>query len=188
MTDGLPGQVTAEDLAHALPHVLAAPRDAGRITCLCFRPAPNLRSFPQRLRLTRAEGIPGYCWLTQPWLRLPDGAPDPRIQVAIIPARVLDLVWRDRALTPHPGDTIAVDLDLTAANLPPGTLLQAGTAMLRVSDVPNDGCAKWKVRYGAPASHWVTDPAHAGLHLRGILCEVERDGEVAVDDMLSVLR
>ena len=179
--------LTAEDLARALPDVLAAPRDAGRITCLCVRPAPNQRQFPQTLRLTRAEGVPGDRWLTQPWLRRADGTPDPRIQVAIMPARVLDLVWHDPGLT-HPGDTIAADLDLSAANLPAGTLLRAGTAVLRVSDVPNDGCAKWKVRFGAAAMQWVIDPAHAGLRLRGLLCAVEADGEVAVGDTLKVLR
>jgi MOSC domain-containing protein YiiM len=67
-------------------------------------------------------------------------------------------------------------------------LLRAGTAVLRVSDVPNDGCAKWKVRFGAAAMQWVIDPAHAGLRLRGLLCAVETDGEVAVGDRLSILR
>jgi hypothetical protein len=179
--------LTAEDLARALLHVLAAPRDAGRITCLCVRPAPNQRQFPQTLRLTRAEGVPGDRWLTQPWLRRADGTPDPRIQVAVMPARVLDLVWHDPDLT-HPGGTLAADLDLSAANLPAGTLLRAGTAVLRVSDVPNDGCAKWKVRFGAAAMQWIIDPAHAGLRLRGILCTVETDGELAVGNMLTVLR
>lgn len=183
------GPLTAEELTRALPHVLAAPRDAGAIQCLCFRPAPNQRLFPQHLHLSRAEGVSGDRWLTQPWLRLPDGRPDPRIQVAIIPARVLDLVWRKDLASPvHPGDTLGADLDLTAANLPAGTLLRAGTAVLKVSDVPNDGCAKWKVRYGADAMQWIVDPAHAGLRLRGILCSVEQDGEVTVGDLLTVLR
>ncbi|MFO0514619.1 MAG: hypothetical protein ACK5YF_06665, partial [Rhodobacterales bacterium] len=73
-------------------------------------------------------------------------------------ARVPDLVWHDPDLT-HPGDTLAADLDLSAANLPAGTLLRAGTAVPRVSDVPNDGCAKWKVRFGAVElqSWWNSD-------------------------------
>jgi MOSC domain-containing protein YiiM len=55
-------------------------------------------------------------------------------------------VWRDRDPRNHPGDNIILDLEISHANLPTGTLLQVGTAVLRVSDQPNDGCAKWKVR------------------------------------------
>ena len=180
--------VSAADLAAALPHVLAAPKTDAPITLLCFRPATNQRSFPARLRLTRAEGIPGDRWLHNPWLRLPDGSPDPRIQVSILPARVLDLVWRDRAITPHPGDPIVADLDCSAANLPEGTLLRAGTARLRVSSEFNDGCVKWKARYGQAAKDWITAPGHRALRLRGILCSVEQDGDVAVGDRLQILR
>ncbi len=179
--------VTAAALAAALPHVLAAPRTNAPVTMLCFRPGRNLRTFPHALRLTRDQGIPGERWLTEPWLRLPDGSPDPRIQVSILPARVLNLVWRDRDGTPHPGDSIVADLDCSVANLPEGTLLQAGTAVLRVSDEFNDGCVKWKARYGAAAKDWITAPGHAALRLRGILCSVERDGTVTLDDRLQVL-
>ncbi|ULB11871.1 hypothetical protein ORIO_18760 [Cereibacter azotoformans] len=103
--------MTAEELAAALPHVLAAPKTDAPIFSLCWRAGFNRRSFPDRLLLTRRCGIPGERWLKQPWLRLPDGRPDPRIQVSILPARVSDLVWRDRQGTPHPGDTIVADLD-----------------------------------------------------------------------------
>lgn len=180
--------VTAAELAKALPDVLSAPGTDAPIAGLCFRPGFGLRSFPPSLRLTRAFGIPGERWLTAPWLKLPDGSADPRIQVSILPSRVLDLVWRDRETTVHPGDTIVADLDMTDANLPPGTLLQAGTAILRVSDQPNDGCVKWKARYGQAAMDWITDPAHAALRLRGVLCEVFADGVVAVGDRLVVMR
>lgn len=179
---------TAETLAAALPHVLAAPKDSAPVTCLCTRPARGQRAFPDRLTLTRAAGIPGERWLTEPWLRLPDGRPDPAIQVSILGRRVLDLVWNGSEDPPHPGDPIVADLDLSEANLPAGTLLQAGTALLRVSTVFNDGCVKWKVRHGAAAKDWITAPGHPALRLRGVLCSVEQDGEVALGDRLRVLR
>jgi hypothetical protein len=178
---------TADALLAALPHVLAAPKNAARIQQLCFRPARNERTFPESLTLTRAAGVPGERWLTEPWLRLPDGAPDPDIQVSILPARVLELVWQPGDAAPHPGDTMVADMDMSVANLPPGTLLQAGTATLRVSGVFNDGCVKWKTRYGAAAKDWITAPGHPDLRLRGILCAVVQDGTVRVGDVLTRL-
>ena len=180
--------VTTAELLAALPHVLAAPKTDAPIASLCFRPGLNQRQFPASLNLTRAEGIPGERWLTLPWLRLADGAPDPRIQVSILPQRVLDLVWRDREGTPHPGDSIVADLDCGIANLPHGTLIRAGSAVLRVSDVFNAGCAKWKQRYGGDARAFIDAPGHPGLRLRGVLCAVEQDGEVALTDRLQVVR
>jgi hypothetical protein len=171
-------------LMAALPHVLAAPKEVTTIRQLCFRPARNERRFPESLTLTCAAGVPGERWLTEPWLRLADGAPDPDIQISILPARVLDLVWQPGDAAPHPGDTIVADLDTSIANLPPGTLLCAGTAIVRVSGVLNDGCVKWKARYGTAAKDWITAPGHPDLRLRGILCAVVQDGEVRVGDRL----
>lgn len=180
--------MTAASLAEllaALPHVLAAPKDDTRVDQLCFRPAYNERRFPEGLTLTVAQGVPGERWLTAPWLRLPDGRPDPDIQVSILPRRVMELVWRDREGTPHPGDTIIADLETSEANLPAGTLLRAGSAILRVSGVFNDGCVKWKARYGADAKAWITATGHPPLRLRGILCAIVADGEVALGDRVT---
>jgi hypothetical protein len=177
--------VTTAQLAAALPHVLAAPKTDAPIETLCFRPAYNQRQFPSELHLTRDQGVPGERWLTQPWLRLPDGRPDPNIQVSILPLRVMNLVWTDRENTLHPGDTIIADLDTSLANLPAGTLLQVGTAILRVSNEFNDGCVKWKARYGKDAKDWITAPGHAELRLRGVLCAVEQDGIIRLGDRLT---
>ncbi len=178
---------TMADLMAALPHILAAPKDKGPITQLCTRPMRNHRAFPPALTVTCASGIPGERWLTEPWLRLPDGSPDPDIQISVLAARVLGLVWRDGEDIPHPGDPIVADLDLTEANLPTGTLLQAGTAVLRVSPVFNDGCVKWTARYGPEARAWITAPGHRDLRLRGILCSVEQDGIITLQDTLTIL-
>ena len=125
--------VTMAELMAALPHIRNAPRTDAPIAGLCLRPQRNARAFPDRLTLTRAEGIPGERWLTAPWSTLPDGAPDPGIQVSILSVRVLDLIWRDRVGSPHPGDPIVADLDCSLSNLPEASLIQAGTAVLRIS-------------------------------------------------------
>jgi hypothetical protein len=178
--------VPMDALMAALPHVLAAPKDASTVRQLTFRPAFNQRIHPERLALTVAQGVPGERWLSAPWARLPDGSPDPAIQISILSTRVHDLV-RIRPDQPHPGDPILADLDTSEANLPEGTLLRAGTATLRVSGLFNDGCVKWKARYGAAAKDWITLPGHAALRLRGILCAVVTDGEVAIGDPITVL-
>ena len=187
MTDFPLAQAEAGKLAAALPDILAAPRSDGPVRLLCVRPRKNARSFPNRLVLTREKGVIGDCEAESPWLTLPDGSPDPQTQVSILPWRVLDLLWPDRDPRRHPGDNIVADLDLSHANLPTGALLKAGTAILRVSAEPNDGCAKWKVRMGTAAYDWVRDPAHASQRLRGLFCSVEEGGVVALGDTLARL-
>ncbi|UYV39336.1 hypothetical protein N4R57_10205 [Rhodobacteraceae bacterium D3-12] len=176
--------VSREDLDRAIPEILAAPKSGAAIEMLCLRPRRNAREFVDQIEVTQAEGIPGERWLHEPWLKLEDGRPHPGIQVCVLQKRVLDLIWRDRENTPHPGDTFIVDMDLSEENLPVGQLLSAGSAVLRVSDVFNEACVKWKVRYGAAAKEWVTAPGHPKLRLRGLLCSVEKDGTIQNGDVL----
>lgn len=171
----------------ALPHILAAPKGRAPIESLCFRPDYGARAFPEALRLSVAGGIEGERWLKAPWIRLPDGRPDPRIQVSILSRRVLDLVWRDKERAPHPGDTMIVDMDLSEAALPVGARLRAGTALLEVTDLFNTGCRKWHERYGAPSLAWINAPENRPHRLRGVLCRIVGDGEVRHDDWLEAV-
>ena len=177
-------QATAKQLNQALAHIRAAPTDHAPIQMLCFRPGYGERRMVDHLDLTVAQGIPGERWLTAPWLKLPDGRPDPRIQVSILPKRVMDAVWLDRAGTVHPGDPIVADIETSYDSLPVGTRLQAGTAVLEVSDAFNEGCVKWKVRYGAAAKDWLVAHENRPLRLRGLLCRIVQDGVVRQDDRL----
>jgi MOSC domain-containing protein YiiM len=59
--------------------------------------------------------------------------------------------------------------------------------VLRVSQEPNDGCVKWKVRCGRDAFDWVTTPKALALRLRGLFCSVEQDGEVRLGDRIHRL-
>jgi hypothetical protein len=179
-------QVTNDELMAALPGVLSAPKTGSAVELLCLRPDFGQRRFVDEIAVTKSQGIPGERWGKTPWLKLPDGTGHPGIQVSILPRRVLDLIWRDRENVVHPGDTFVCDLDMTEANLPSGTLLGVGTAVLRVSEVWNDACAKWKVRHGEAAFDWVR--AHKELRLRGILCSIEQDGVIRNGDAVEVLR
>jgi hypothetical protein len=180
------GHASTDELMAALPGVLSAPKTGSAVEYLCVRPGYGERRFVGQMTVTKAHGIPGERWGTAPWLKLPDGTGHPGIQVSILPRRVLDLVWRDRANVVHPGDTFVSDLDMTEANLPAGQLLAVGTAVLRVSEVWNDACAKWKVRHGEAAFDWVR--AHPHLRLRGVLCSIEQDGVIRNGDAVEVLR
>lgn len=177
--------VTRDALDAALAHVLDAPKDAAPVVTLCRRPDRNKRDFPTRLSLDPVHGIEGDYEMAKPWLTLEDGTPDPRIQVSILPQRVLDLVWRTRDTTAFPGDTIIADLDVTLANLPVGTRLQLGSAELEVTDLWNEGCAKWKVRYGRDAYDWTSAADHEPLRLRGIYCRIVKAGVVTLGDKIT---
>jgi hypothetical protein len=177
-------QANTAQLRAAMPHVLSAPKDNAPIEMLCLRPGFGERKIVSQLTLTTTQGIPGERWQTAPWMRLPDGSPDPRIQISILPTRVMNAVWLDRDTQPHPGDPIVADLDCSYANLPVGSRLQAGTAVLEVSDVFNDGCIKWKQRYGAAAKDWLTDRENIHLRLRGLLCKIVQDGTLTTNDRL----
>lgn len=174
-----------EVLDQALSDILAAPKDGAAISRLCLRPGRGRRNFVDQIQLTQIDGIPGERWKREPWMRTPDGAPHAGIQVCILPTRILDLVWQAGSDDPHPGDTFTADMNMSEANLPEGQLLSVGTAVLRVSEVFNNGCAKWKGRYGADALDWVRAPENQPLRLRGLLCSIERDGMIRTGDVLQ---
>ncbi|MGH1354698.1 MAG: hypothetical protein ACRBBS_06445 [Thalassovita sp.] len=178
-------QATTAQLRAAMPDILCAPQNNAPIEMLCRRPGFGEREFVSELKLTVAHGIPGERWLTAPWMRLQDGSPDPRIQVSILPTRVMNAVWLERDTQPHPGDPIVADLDCSYSNFPVGSRLQAGTAVLEVSDVFNDACIKWKKRYGTPAKDWITDRENIHLRLRGLLCKIVHDGTITTTDRLA---
>ncbi|MFT5632095.1 MAG: hypothetical protein ACI9HB_003282 [Gammaproteobacteria bacterium] len=179
------GHVRLAECEDALSTILAAPKSGAIVEQLCLRPGFSERSFPELLELTVAGGIIGERWTKAPWLTLSDGTPDPRIQVSILSKRVMDLCWRDRENTHHPGDTMIVDMDLGVENLPNGTRLGIGSAVVEVSDKFNTACIKWQGRYGAESLRWLNLRKNRDYRLRGILCRIVQDGVVRLGDELA---
>ena len=181
------GFVDRATLDAAVPDILAAPQSKAAIDILCFRPDYGQRTFPDQIKVRRDVGIVGERWLKAPCMKLPDGSPDASIQISILATRVYEAVVVDKHTMLHPGDTIISDLDCSEQNMPAGTLLRVGTAVLQVSGVFNTACVKWKARYGKPAYDWVNAAQNRPLRLRGLLCRVSQDGVIGQrDDIIKI--
>jgi MOSC domain-containing protein YiiM len=100
-------------------------------------------------------------------------------------ARVAELVAGGTERMPLAGDQLYVDLDLSADNLPAGSLLAVGQAVLQVSDVPHLGCAKFVERFGAEAMRFVNGRVGRRLRLRGMNTRVVQPGIVRPGDIAT---
>jgi MOSC domain-containing protein YiiM len=110
------------------------------------------------------------------------------MQLTLMSARVVDLVAagaKERwALA---GDQIYVDLDISVENLPAGTRLALGAAVIEVTPEPHTGCAKFHARFGADAHRFVNAKQHRHLRLRGLNAKVVEGGTVAPGDTIRKL-
>lgn len=175
-------QHTPEELDRALAQLGPSPDGVSTIACVCIRPALDQREYPAVLELSGARGAIGDRWERRTWMYLPDGRPDPRVQVALCNSRFIDLVRRLAGTDHHPGDTLMADLDLSESSLPVGARLRAGTAVIEVSDVENDACAKFARYYGEDFLRWIRLPENRSRRLRGLFARVVQDGHVRVGD------
>jgi MOSC domain-containing protein YiiM len=83
------------------------------------------------------------------------------------------------------GDQLYVDLDLSVDNLPAGSLLAVGQVVLRVSEAPHTGCAKFVERFGAEAMRFVNSRVGRQLRLRGMNTRVVVPGTVRLGDLAA---
>lgn len=175
--------LTKAELEAGLPHVQASPKDGGTLEMLVRRPETNARETLDQGVLDLADGLVGDNWRTRGNPATEDGAADPEMQLNIMNARVAALVAGSRERWPLAGDQLYLDLDLSAANLPPGTRLRLGEALLEVTPPPHTGCRKFVSRFGKDAMKFVNSRLGRQLNLRGINAKVVAPGVVRVGDL-----
>jgi hypothetical protein len=171
------------ELEVGLADILAAPRSPGRVVLIARRPGIGERELLRSATLDVDQGLVGDGWATRGSKRMPDGSSDREAQVTIMSSRVAGLLAggspEDWALA---GDQLYVDLALGVENLPPGSRLRLGTAVVEVSAVPHTGCVKFAGRFGSDALRFVSSPNGRQHRLRGVNTRVVISGEVRVGD------
>jgi MOSC domain-containing protein YiiM len=144
-----------------------------------------VRELPAEAMLDPAAGLVGDNWLARGSRGTPDGSADPQRQVTVMNSRVAELVAAGPDRMPLAGDQLYVDFDISMDNLPAGSLLTVGEAVLEVSDAPHLGCAKFVERFGADAMRFVNSRTGRQLRLRGMNTRVLQRGVVRPGDQLQ---
>lgn len=178
--------LTTEELHRGLDEIRRSPKTEGRLEMIVRRPAVGAREVLPEGQLDLAVGLVGDTWEKRGSTRTPDGSRHPDMQINLMNARAVALIAQDRARWPLAGDQLFVDLDLGTANLPPGTRLGIGTAVLEVTAQPHTGCAKFVERFGLDAMKFVNSPVGRELCLRGINARVVQPGTVREGDPIVV--
>ena len=177
------GHLSRERLEAGLEHIRESPQNHGRLVLVVRRPEVGQRDLLDEAVLDQVSGLEGDNWLTRGSSSTPDGTANPDKQVTVINARVAELVAEGTERMALAGDQLFLDLDLSMDNLPAGSLLAVGEAVLRVSEAPHTGCAKFIERFGTEAIRFVNSRLGRQLRLRGMNTRVVVPGTVRVGDL-----
>jgi len=178
-----PRQLNTEELEGGLDHIFASPKDAGALELIVKRPDVDRREVINDGRLDVDQGLVGDSWRGRGNRHMPDGAADPDRQLTIMNARVAALVADDPERRDLAGDQLYLDMDLSDDNLPAGTQLAIGDAVIEVTEPPHTGCKKFAERFGKDAVVFVNSGLGKKLNFRGVNAKVVQSGDVSVGDV-----
>ena len=180
--------LTTTELESGLDGIRQSPRDEGLLELIVRRPQVDEREVLDEGELHPNNGLAGDSWKFRRSSRTTDGSAHPEMQLNIMNARVIALVAGEKDRWQLAGDQLFLDLDLSAANLPAGTQLALGSAVIEVTPLPHLGCKKFVARFGLDAMKFVSSPLGRELHLRGINAKVVQPGRIRVGDVAKKLK
>lgn len=183
MTDAK--HLTTAELEAGLDAIRQSPKDEGVVALIVRRPQVDAREVLEEGELDLVEGLVGDSWKVRASTRTPDGSRHPDMQLNVMNARVIALVAQEKDRWPLAGDQLFIDMDVSQENLPPGTRLALGSAVIEVTDQPHTGCKKFSARFGLDALKLVNSPVGRQLQLRGVNAKVTQPGVIRVGDSVK---
>ena len=125
--------LTMTELEAGLEAIRQSPKDGGVLALIVRRPQVGAREVLDEGHLDVVQGLVGDNWRTRGSSRTPDGSAHPDMQLNVMNARMIALVAQEKARWPLAGDQLFIDMDLSADNVPPGTHLALGAAVIAVT-------------------------------------------------------
>jgi len=175
-------QLTMAELEAGLAQVQDSPANDGVLEMIVRRPSSGVREELAEAELDPAAGLVGDSWSQRGSRRTADGSPHPDMQLNVMNARAAALVAQHRSRWALAGDQLFVDLDLSATNVPAGTRLAIGSAVIEITAEPHTGCGKFADRFGVDAAAFVNATRHRTLQLRGVNARVVQPGTIRAGD------
>lgn len=177
--------LSTDQLEAGLDQIRSSPKDDGVIELIVRRPREGDREVLDVAEIDTTEGMKGDIWKIQRTSSTPDGSANPERQITIMNARAIALIAGTRERWQLAGDQLYADLDISNENLPPGTQLAIGTAIVQVSADPHTGCSEFTEHYGTDAVKFVNKGVGRELNLRGINARVVKSGVVRVGESIK---
>jgi hypothetical protein len=178
---------TLEELTAALPRIRQSPETTGSLMLIVRRPQVDAREVLADAELTTAEGLAGDSWRARRSSRTEDGSPHPDMQLNLMNTRVIEAIAGAMTRWPLAGDQLFVDFNLSQANVPAGTRLAIGAAIVEITPQPHTGCGKFSARFGVDALKFVNSPDGRALGLRGVNAKVVQPGRIRTGDTVQKL-
>ena len=175
---------TKEQLESGLAFILQSPKNNGKLELIVARPADDKREIRPSAQLDFRDGMLGDNWKIRPFWGTKTGLPHPEMQLTLMNSRTIDLVANERTRWALAGDQLYVDLDLSSENLPAGSKLHIGTAVIEITHEPHTGCKKFAHRFGLDAMKFVNSPEGRRWNLRGVNAKIVQSGEIHVGDIV----
>jgi MOSC domain-containing protein YiiM len=175
---------TLEHLQTQLKQIQASPKDSGSVLLIVRRPVTEEREIISQGLLIPSAGLEGDNWRERGSSSMPDGSANPEAEITLMNSRVIQALTQDESRWALAGDQFFVDFDLSEENIPAGSRLAIGSAIVEVSSLPHNGCKKFSARFGVDALKFISMAENKPLRMRGINARIIQAGDVKQGDLV----
>ncbi len=177
--------LNTKQLESGLYLIKQSPIDNSLLEMIVIRPDVDERKIIQEGYLDVEKGLIGDNWITRGSSKTLDGGSHPDMQLNIMNSRCIAHIAKSKERWQLAGDQLFIDLNLSDENLPTGTQLNIGEAIIEITAIPHNGCKKFTQRFGLDAVKFVNSVIGKKMHLRGVNAKIIRSGTIKTGDLVK---